>query len=361
MTNAWLLIFALAAAPAPEKFDAKKPDTWRLSAKLPPKSALREAVVAEWTAKATQVGEAALTRDEAEALLNDPRAELVYADKTINIVAPSMSTRQRKGHQDLLQVFLKPERLEAAEKFAGEQRELLEKARAQHHVDPEVVVSILMWESKLGTITGDFVAFNSFTSQAFFIDEANDAALTDKAERAQLVAEKQKERVETIRARARRNLAVLVRTCKARGMDALSVKGSWAGALGFPQFMPATLRWAEDGDGDGKIDLFTFADSIASIARYLEACDYRKSRQKAVWAYNHEQAYVDGVLAFADALKARREKSDGGTAADGGRAADGGSATDGGAADGGTPPASLVRAAADGGQARDGGAPGVKR
>jgi membrane-bound lytic murein transglycosylase B len=108
--------------------------------------------------------------------------------------------------------------------------------------------------------------------------------------------------VTTIKERARRNLIALVRQSKTRGMDVLDVKGSWAGALGFPQFMPASLRWAEDGNGDGKIDLFDLDDSIASVGRYLSDHGFKDSHTKAVWEYNHEDAYVQGVLAFGDAL-----------------------------------------------------------
>ena len=95
----------------------------------------------------------------------------------------------------------------------------------------------------------------------------------------------------------------LVRQCKTRGIDPLTVKGSWAGALGFPQFMPASLRWAEDGNGDGKIDLFDMDDSIASVGRYLVERGLQEERRDAVCDYNHEEAYVQGVLAFAEALK----------------------------------------------------------
>jgi membrane-bound lytic murein transglycosylase B len=67
-----------------------------------------------------------------------------------------------------------------------------------------------------------------------------------------------------------------------------------------------SLRWAEDGDGDGRIDLFTMPDAIASIGRYLHENGFAADPKAAVWAYNHEAAYVEGVLAFADALKTRR-------------------------------------------------------
>jgi membrane-bound lytic murein transglycosylase B len=296
------------AAPAIAPFDPAKPDTWRASAKLGVGSADREALLRDFCAPSKNSWEKQLTRAEAEAILDDPRAERLYPDKTISIVAPSMLQRQNKGHVDLLERFLKEERIQAGAEFMAANAKLLAEVEARHGVDREVIVSILMWESRLGTITGDFVAFNSFVSQAFFIDEASAVALSQKAERGLITDEKQRARVEKIRSRARRNLVVLVRAAKARGIDPLDIEGSWAGALGFPQFMPASLRWAEDGDGDGKIDLFTFADSIASIANYLKAHGFGPTpelKKKAVWGYNHEGAYVTGVLAFADALKKR--------------------------------------------------------
>jgi membrane-bound lytic murein transglycosylase B len=286
--------------------DAGTPDagvSWHLSMKLAKDSEARKALVTEFSAKGGgSPGEQALTAEEAEALFDDPRADLIYAEKTIAIVAPSQLVKQRKDHLDLMKMFLQPERLEAGAKFAREHEATLAAAETKTGVDREVIIGILMWESKLGTITGDYRAFNAFVSQAFFADDANAIAMSRKAERKMIDDANQAKRVSAIKERAHKNLIALVRQCKARGMDVLDVKGSWAGALGFPQFMPASLRWAEDGDGDGKIDLFTFDDSIASIGRYLSAHGFKESHQKAVYDYNHEDAYVQGVLAFGDAL-----------------------------------------------------------
>jgi membrane-bound lytic murein transglycosylase B len=289
--------------------------SWHLSMKLSKDTPARKALVTDFSAKGGgSPGEQALTAEEAEALFDDPRADLVYAEKTIAIVAPSQLVKQRKDHLDLMKMFLQPERLEAGAKFAREHEAVLTAAETKTGVDREVIIGILMWESKLGTITGDYRAFNAFISQAFFADDANAIAMARKDERKMIDDANQAKRVSAIKDRARKNLIALVRQCKARGMDVLDVKGSWAGALGFPQFMPASLRWAEDGDGDGKIDLFTFDDSIASIGRYLSAHGFKESHQKAVWEYNHEDAYVQGVLAFGDALhKLLNESSDGGS------------------------------------------------
>lgn len=295
-------------------FDAAAPATWTLAAKLSPGSTLREALVADLTAPVAPgaVGEAALTRADAEALLGDPRAQLVYGEKTVAIVAPSMLTKQRQDHLDLMKLFLKPERLEAGAAFARQREATLSRVEAATKVDRGVIVGILMWETKLGTITGDYLAFNAFISQAFFIDEANAVALSRKEEQVKLDKAAQAKRVETIRARAKKNLLALARQCKARGIDVFTMKGSWAGAMGYPQFMPASLRWADDGNGDGVIDLFNFDDAIASVGRYLAEHGFAKDKKKAVWDYNHEDAYVQGVLAFGEKLQAMLT-TDGGT------------------------------------------------
>lgn len=56
-----------------------------------------------------------------------------------------------------------------------------------------------------------------------------------------------------------------------KGIPRSTLKGSWAGATGYPQFLPSTyLRIAKDGDGDGKIDIWNNeTDALASIANYL--------------------------------------------------------------------------------------------
>ncbi len=306
-----------AVAPRDGGFDPAVPASWHLTAKVTPDGGLRADLVRDLTAPlppdAGAVGETPLTQAEANALLDDPRAELVYGDRTVSIVAPSMIIRQRQDHLDLKKLFLKPERLEAGAAFARGHEAVLDAVEAKTGVSREVIVAILMWETKLGTITGDFRAFNAFTSQTFFIDEASAVAMLRKEEKKLGDPVTQQRRVEVIRERARRNLLALARQSKTKGIDPLELKGSWAGALGYPQFMPASLQWADDGNGDGKIDLFDFDDSIASVGRYLKEHGFSKDRSRAVWGYNHEPAYVEGVLAFADALHAvLRGAGDGG-------------------------------------------------
>ncbi|MEZ4604946.1 MAG: lytic murein transglycosylase [Desulfobacterales bacterium] len=85
--------------------------------------------------------------------------------------------------------------------------------------------------------------------------------------------------------------------------------GSYAGAMGFAQFMPSNiLILAEDGNDDGSINLFHHEDAIASIANYLKHYGWqpgmtREDAGKVVYHYNHSSYYVDTVLKIAEKLK----------------------------------------------------------
>ena len=187
------MVFCLAAAAVEDGgldagVDGGIAATWRLSTKLGKGAPLREGLIAELTAGARDagVGESALTREEAEALLDDPRAELVYGDKTVlhrraldGDAAPAGAPRPDEAASS------RPSAWRQARSSCKEQGKRCSSATEKRTgVDREVIIGILMWESKLGTITGDYVAFNALTSQAFFIDEANAVALAREEEKA---------------------------------------------------------------------------------------------------------------------------------------------------------------------------------
>jgi membrane-bound lytic murein transglycosylase B len=137
-----------------------------------------------------------------------------------------------------------PERIQRARELAEQHRELLDRVRGAYGVPPAIVVSIWGLESRFGERGGDIPVFQALATLAW---EGRRAAFF----RGQLYD------------------AV---TMVDRGfIDAASMKGSWAGAMGQPQFMPSSyLAWAVDFDGDGRRDIWTSAaDTFASIANYL--------------------------------------------------------------------------------------------
>ncbi|MGH3022577.1 MAG: lytic murein transglycosylase [Gaiellaceae bacterium] len=75
---------------------------------------------------------------------------------------------------------------------------------------------------------------------------------------------------------------------------------SSAGALGWMQFIPSSwMRWGMDADGDGVADPWDPEDAVFSAARYLAAAGAHEDLERAIFAYNHAQWYVDDVLELA--------------------------------------------------------------
>ncbi len=92
-------------------------------------------------------------------------------------------------------------------------------------------------------------------------------------------------------------------------VDPLELRGSLAGALGWPQFLPSSvLRFGRDGDNDGRVDLFRPADAALSAAEYLRAHGWQpgvteEQQRQALWHYNRSKAYADTLLALHQRLQ----------------------------------------------------------
>ena len=121
--------------------------------------------------------------------------------------------------------------------------------QAKTGVAGNVALAIFGLETGYGIYTGSFDLIRSFASLAY-----------DGRRRELFTAE-------------------LIATLKMidRGFTRDEMKGSWAGATGYPQFLPSTyLRIGTDGDGDGKADIWTNdADALASISAYLEEAGWK--------------------------------------------------------------------------------------
>lgn len=256
---------------------------------------------------------APLSEAEFLGLFERAEARRAPAAPLILIASPASVAKQNQSHEDMRAVFLAQERLAAGQRFLAEHRELLAAAEARYGVARWDIVAILMWESGLGEFTGRHRVFGVLLGQILFLEQARDHALRDLQAagshgelRKGSPTAVERERFERLRARAARNLVALLRECKAGGVDPLSLRGSWAGAIGYPQFMPSSLGLAVDGDGDGRIDLSGWPDAIFSVANYLrERGDYgpeRAERRRAVGRYNPQDSYVDGVIAYADSI-----------------------------------------------------------
>ena len=200
-----------------------------------------------------------------------------------------------KESPDIYKKFLTPETAARGKAYMEAHRETLSRAEARYGVAPEVIVAILTVESGLGTSTGKYPVFNVFASLAVMDtpEVICEVALTAS-----------KDRLKKKAAWARRELAVFLEYCASHQVDPFSLRGSWAGAMGYCQFLPSSLQsCGVAASGKGPVDLFTHDDAIFSIACYLKksgfSCQNRASWRQAVYKYNHSDAYVDTILTLA--------------------------------------------------------------
>lgn len=141
--------------------------------------------------------------------------------------------------------FLDRSRIDGGLRFWDEHAETLERAARETGVPAEIVVAIIGVETIYGRNTGSFETLSALATLAF-----------DYPPRADLF---------------RRELEALFLLAREQGRDPASYYGSFAGALGYPQFLPSSVRaYAVDFDADGSIDFDTgAADAIGSVANYL--------------------------------------------------------------------------------------------
>ena len=161
--------------------------------------------------------------------------------------------------------------------FWRENDSLLKKAENKYKIPPEIIISIIGIESKYGSRTGSFKTFDTLASLSLGPNKGRRA----KFYRSELV-----------------NFLLL---CQENNLDPRSIKGSYAGALGKPQFISSSYRnYAVDFNNDEKVDLWNSdADVIGSVANYFS---------KHGWRYN--QPVLSGInSANISSLRSESKKS----------------------------------------------------
>ena len=206
--------------------------------------------------------------------------------------------------------FSSPKSIANARKYMVTHKDSLDKAQEEFAVDKTIIAAILLVETRLGTYLGNRTVINTLSTMAALTEnvlaERVWRAISDKKkpERAvfdKKVAQKSRWGYEELKA--------LISYANREGIDPVAVKGSYAGAMGIPQFMPSNaLTLARDGNKDGKVDLFDHDDAIFSVGNYLKHHGWKSglSRQRqheVLFRYNHSNYYVDALLKISDKLK----------------------------------------------------------
>ena len=192
-----------------------------------------------------------------------------YSASVERLMQPAIPFGQRNWFE-YRDRYIEPARIAAGASFWQANAAAMARAEQEFGVPAEVIVAIIGIETYFGRITGRFRTLDVFTTLAF-----------DYLRRADYY------RVEFV------EFLLLARDQNA---DPASYRGSFAGAMGLPQFMPGSIRrWAIDFDGDGRIDLLDSpADAIGSVASFLVGHGWQRD-QPIAFEVDADEAMVDAL------------------------------------------------------------------
>ena len=179
--------------------------------------------------------------DRAEVL-----ALMASAERKQGIIdAMNRPAEKVKPWHEYRKIFIQEKRIDWGAEFWRQHKKVLEQVDRQYGVDPAVIVAIIGVETNYGRNTGSYRVIDALTTLAFDYPKRS-PFFTSELE----------------------NFLLLT---KEQNQDPLGLKGSYAGAMGYGQFMPSSYRnYAADYDGDGFNDIWNNPeDAIASVANYF--------------------------------------------------------------------------------------------
>ena len=231
---------------------------------------------------------AGISPDVIDEIFSDERIEIHYNIYALPVLKEGEQKKKKLSYFDEEFGLLKPESIESGKRIMAENKELFERLESLYGIPANYIVAIIRVETNFKEHLGEYRVFNALYTMAM---------LSKRAKRVHM---------------AGKELVTWVKTCRKTDVDPFTVKGSWAGAFGIPQFMPSSyVIFAVDDNNDGVIDLYDYPDAFASVANYLHRVGWKtgneKRMRKAVYCYNHQQAYVNAVFAYAQSIGVNSE------------------------------------------------------
>ena len=206
-------------------------------------SQLKEAEIEPFVAEVTK--RFAVPPDRVRTLMTQAKV----LDKVLRAIS---RPAERMAWKDYRKIFLTRERVIAGAGFLDEHRDLLVRAEREYGVPATIITAIIGVETFFGRIKGRHRVLDSLATLGFRYER---------------------------RAKFFRNeLAHFIALSQEEGIDATHAVGSYAGAMGIPQFIPSSYRaYAVDFDGDGRRDLLTSVqDAVGSVGNYLARHGWRR-------------------------------------------------------------------------------------
>lgn len=256
LTAAQLCVLAVAVAASPNLLAQQSTAVKTTAAKASVRKAMNNADDGEF-ANFAEWKEVSAFIDQMVEKHGFDRAELVtmfnkvrYVDSAIQLMKPAPASKP-KNWAAYRARFVEPVRIQAGVEFWNTYADALRRAEAQYGVPAEIIVGIIGVETVYGRNVGSFRVMDAITTLAF--DYPNTPTR------------------EARMAFFRGELESTLLYAKESGIDPFTLLGSYAGAIGWPQFMPSSIRqYGVDFDGKGVIDLRNSPiDAIGSVAHYL--------------------------------------------------------------------------------------------
>jgi membrane-bound lytic murein transglycosylase B len=189
----------------------------------------------------------------------------------LRAIRPPAFPEKQRSWERYRERFVNEQRIGSGLSFWRQHAASLLRAEAIYGVPPEIIVAIIGVETVYGQNMGSFRVLEALASLAFRYPPRADFF--------------------------RGELEQFLLLARENGSSPLDIKGSYAGAMGIPQFMPSSQRrYAVDFDGDDRIDLRqSSSDAIGSVARFLQQHGWQRGSPVAVPARVRGDA--EGLLA----------------------------------------------------------------
>jgi membrane-bound lytic murein transglycosylase B len=237
-------------------------------------------------------------------LLTDPRAGFIPELTTISLIS--------RETPELYVQFLSPESILLSKKFLRQNLKILQQMEKQFHVEKEVIVAILLVESRFGENIGKFRVIPTLASMVLMDSPEN--LQKNYLSLQEIDPELSHEWIEGLAKRkaawAYHELKCFLKIIRHEEIDPLEVYGSYAGALGMPQFIPSSyLAFAVSKKSFGRW-LLSKEEAIFSIGNYLKSHGWKrnlsiKKKKQILWYYNRSEPYVETILQLAEKIKNR--------------------------------------------------------
>jgi len=183
---------------------------------------------------------------------NEIRATLAQAQYRQSIIDAITRPAEAKPWKSYRPIFITDARINGGRKFMAEHRVELQRVQDRTGVPAEIIVAIIGVETSYGANMGNYKVLDALYTLGFYYPK-REAFFSSE-------------------------LAHLFELSKVEKFDIQQLKGSYAGAMGWGQFMPSSyLNYAKDGDNDGRRNLFVDLDDVfSSVANYFVGYGWRK-------------------------------------------------------------------------------------